>query len=435
MGSGPWVSTDVYNKLLQSLCPLSSSQQKLAARPTGVTSRSIRLSGTIFKNDKAIFDDFDIGSSAMRSPQTSGPYRFELQNSTGAVLASHDFNVGFVQLTDPPVETDYDFFGITMDFPDGTKKIVLKKNGVQLASRTVSDNAPEVYIFSPQAGGNLSGNVPIRWFAGDPDGDSLRYTILYSPDGKLWLPVDANLTDTYYLWNSDAFPGGTLGKIAVIASDGVNTGEAETNVSFSVAQKRPTVTITNPATNTTFRGDHILALTASGYDPEDGTLPDSAFVFSSNINGLLGKGSPLYVNRISNGTHTITVRATDKAGNIAIDSIKLLVVATDVEREKNTLPNSFALSQNYPNPFNPTTTIQFDVPVSSNLSIAIYNILGQQVKELVHDRFEGGRYSVVWDGRNQSGVSVSSGVYFVRMQASNGRQSSFVKVTKMVLVR
>jgi hypothetical protein len=200
-------------------------------------------------------------------------------------------------------------------------------------------------------------------------------------------------------------------------------------------QKRPTVTITNPENNSTYRGDAVLALTASGYDPEDGTLPDSAFTFSSNINGLLGKGSPCYVNRISNGTHTITVRATDKAGNVALDSIRLFVVTTGVEREKNTLPNTFALSQNYPNPFNPTTTIQFDVPVSSDVSITIYNILGQKVKEVVHDRFEVGRYSIVWDGRNESGLSVASGVYFVRMQASDGRQSSFVKVTKMVLVR
>jgi hypothetical protein len=193
------------------------------------------------------------------------------------------------------------------------------------------------------------------------------------------------------------------------------------------------VTITNPENNSTYRGDGVLVLTASGYDPEDGTLPDSVFVFSSNINGLLGKGSPLYVNRISNGTHTITVRATDKAGNVALDSIRLFVVTTGVERDKNTLPNTFALSQNYPNPFNPTTTIQFDVPMSSDISIIIYNILGQQVKELVHDRLEAGRYSVVWDGRNQSGVSVSSGMYFVHMRVAGGQP--FVATKKLVLMK
>jgi hypothetical protein len=430
-----WVSTLVYNELLKTLLPLGGGKGNLIAGLRGTTSRGIRLSGIIFKNDNETFNDFYIVTSSNGSLQSGGPFTFELQNETGTVLAFHSFNLDFIELSNPPQERDYDFFNITMDFPDGTKKIVLKKNSVQLTSRTISASAPVVQILTPQGGSTLSGKVQIRWTASDADGDSLRYTILYTPDDTLWLPVEANLKDTTYMWDSDAFPGGTSAKIAVIASDGINSGEAETTLGFSVMQKRPTVTITNPENDRTYRGDDVLVLNASGYDPEDGTLPDSVFTFSSNINGLLGRGSPCYVNRISDGTHTITVYATDKAGNVALDSIRLFVVTTYVEREKNTLPNTFALSQNYPNPFNPTTTIQFDVPMSSGISIIIYNILGQQVKELVHDHFEAGRYSMIWDGRNQSGVSVSSGVYFAKMQASDGRQSSFVKVKKMVLVR
>ncbi|MGC9092080.1 MAG: T9SS type A sorting domain-containing protein [Bacteroidota bacterium] len=86
------------------------------------------------------------------------------------------------------------------------------------------------------------------------------------------------------------------------------------------------------------------------------------------------------------------------------------------------IPGSFALEQNYPNPFNPSTTISFDVPKQSHLRLAIYDVLGREVKTLVDEEKNPGRYSVTFDASN-----LPSGVYLYRLEAG-----SFSEVRKMV---
>ena len=94
------------------------------------------------------------------------------------------------------------------------------------------------------------------------------------------------------------------------------------------------------------------------------------------------------------------------------------------------LPTEYKLSQNYPNPFNPTTTMRYEVPSGSKITLKIYNILGQEVKTLVNDYQKQGRYEILWDGRNDQGVKVATGVYLYRI--SSGK---FQKVKKMMLVK
>jgi hypothetical protein len=81
------------------------------------------------------------------------------------------------------------------------------------------------------------------------------------------------------------------------------------------------------------------------------------------------------------------------------------------------LPGRFSLSQNYPNPFNSSTTIMFELPEPGDVEITIYNILGQRVVELVNEKMSAGSHSKIWNGVNQSGETVSSGIYFYRLQA------------------
>ncbi len=111
------------------------------------------------------------------------------------------------------------------------------------------------------------------------------------------------------------------------------------------------------------------------------------------------------------------------------------------------LPLEYILFQNYPNPFNPSTTIKFQVPQTCDLSIKIYNILGQEVKTLFIGQVLRGTYSIQWDGLNDSGVKMSSGTYVYRMtaipngllrpgEAGAGSQSgSYVKSNKMILLK
>ncbi len=95
------------------------------------------------------------------------------------------------------------------------------------------------------------------------------------------------------------------------------------------------------------------------------------------------------------------------------------------------IPEDWELSQNYPNPFNPSTTIKFSLPEPGAVTLHIYNMQGERVQTLLNrESFSWGHYQVVWDGRNQYGAAVASGVYFYRMQGDG-----FVKTRKMTLIR
>jgi len=108
--------------------------------------------------------------------------------------------------------------------------------------------------------------------------------------------------------------------------------------------------------------------------------------------------------------------------------------ASKNEVAKVALPKSFAMGQNYPNPFNPSTTIAYDIPDSEThgvkVDLNVYNIRGQLVRRLVSDVKESGHYVVQWNGENDKGEPVSSGVYFYRIKAGN-----FVSTRKMVLLK
>ncbi len=108
----------------------------------------------------------------------------------------------------------------------------------------------------------------------------------------------------------------------------------------------------------------------------------------------------------------------------------LLRSTTDVTDVDNSLPGDFSVEQNYPNPFNPQTTIGFSLPRSAIVTIDIYNLLGERVRMLVSRTMPPGRHAVVWDGRDDNGGEVSSGVYFYRIQADD-----FSATKKMLLMR
>ncbi len=94
------------------------------------------------------------------------------------------------------------------------------------------------------------------------------------------------------------------------------------------------------------------------------------------------------------------------------------------------LPKEFSLGQNYPNPFNPTTTISYALPSNAYVKLMVYNVLGQKVKTLVDEEQAAGYKQVVWNGQNDRGEQVGSGIYFYRIQAGD-----FTKTAKMSLLK
>jgi hypothetical protein len=94
------------------------------------------------------------------------------------------------------------------------------------------------------------------------------------------------------------------------------------------------------------------------------------------------------------------------------------------------VPDKFSLFQNYPNPFNPATVVEFKIPQPAKVSLKIYNILGQLVRVLVDEEKIAGTYTVYWDGNDQKGDPVSSGIYFYKLNAGD-----LTEVKKMVLLK
>lgn len=101
-----------------------------------------------------------------------------------------------------------------------------------------------------------------------------------------------------------------------------------------------------------------------------------------------------------------------------------------IEIQLNNIPTEFALSQNYPNPFNPTTSIRYDIPVQSQVTLKIYDGLGRLIKTLVNEVNDPGKYRVIWNGKNDENQSVSSGFYICKIKAGN-----FVNIKKMLLLK
>jgi hypothetical protein len=93
--------------------------------------------------------------------------------------------------------------------------------------------------------------------------------------------------------------------------------------------------------------------------------------------------------------------------------------SSDVKINEENVSRGFSLMQNYPNPFNGETALQFDLPRTSNVSMVIYNLLGERVKTLIDGSRPAGTNAVVWDGTDQRGKPVSSGMYFYRLSTEN----------------
>ncbi len=121
-------------------------------------------------------------------------------------------------------------------------------------------------------------------------------------------------------------------------------------------------------------------------------------------------------NNLVTGNYSYRLKQVDFNGTYEYSKVVEVEVVT---------PNNFELSQNYPNPFNPTTSIKFNIPEAGNVKLAVYNLLGQEVKTLVNGFRTAGAYTVNFDASN-----LSSGIYLYKIEMNN-----FTQVRKMTLLK
>ena len=107
-----------------------------------------------------------------------------------------------------------------------------------------------------------------------------------------------------------------------------------------------------------------------------------------------------------------------------------LSVIGGIDDEFAGIPEEFDLFQNYPNPFNPSTVIKYALPKSSTVSLVIYNLMGQEIRRWDESDAVPGYYEKIWNGTNQAGIPVSSGIYIYRITTAE-----FIQMRKMVLLK
>ena len=141
------------------------------------------------------------------------------------------------------------------------------------------------------------------------------------------------------------------------------------------------------------------------------------------LTGLLGSG---FIDPAANqnGASFVLMAA------LADGTVRIFDQVTGIDDRQNAIPTEFALDQNYPNPFNPTTSIGYALKENTKVVLKIYNLLGQEVRTLVNGNQEAGYKKVAWDGMNDKGTRVASGIYIYRIKAGD-----FVKARKMILMK
>ncbi len=194
--------------------------------------------------------------------------------------------------------------------------------------------------------------------------------------------------------------------------------------------------ITNTYTGDTIKtAEDSLIFTISASDAEGQTIemytnedqPDSS-VFVDNGDGTAEFS---FYPKLK-GYYRISFFATEGCG---ADTAEVVIsfnydVPPGVHAVAGDLPDSYSLRQNYPNPFNPVTTIDFQIPTASHVRLEVYNVLGQRIKTLINNVLSRNRYSAEWNGDNDHGNKVSTGIYFYRLQTEK-----FVDTKKMMLIK
>jgi hypothetical protein len=229
-------------------------------------------------------------------------------------------------------------------------------------------------------------------FAGNPDGVDIEFT-LFTKTNARETAKDENLVEFFIVHGSTDAPAVDIAAraVAVLA----------TNVPYGGI---------SPYLGVPENAYVIDILPAGGNNP--------VASFDLDLSGLAG-GSAVV---LASGFFTPAANQ-DGAGFVLIAVLAdgtVLTIPTDVRQLVNDLPLQYTLSQNYPNPFNPTTTINFVLPTQSIVTLEIYNAIGQKIATLISsDELSAGQYDIVWNGRDDAGRQVSSGMYIYRLSAGD----------------
>jgi len=256
------------------------------------------------------------------------------------------------------------------------------------------------------------------------DGDSTRWSgSENSSSGYLFIPPSG--TNSMMSWNGVDAKDGTYG--AVVDDIWMSTGGINSYALGSNVQ--------SPANAVAGAGTYNFAIsvkpTSDGKNEVKYSLTNgSSYILSSGTtdNGPASTTFNGIIFALNANTSTTAMKLT----NILVDTGSVSGVTPVAVNDPNAgIPREYALAQNYPNPFNPSTTIRYDIPMNSHVTLTIYDILGRVVSKLVDEKQSASTYTVQWNASN-----MSSGVYFYRINAkSENGSKTFTSVKKLLLMK
>lgn len=157
-----------------------------------------------------------------------------------------------------------------------------------------------------------------------------------------------------------------------------------------------------------------------------GAIANLVFTVDEGVDEIMIKAVEL-----ENPSHTLAYYWNDySSGRPEVKSVQPEFDAQYLPVGGDPIPKTFALRQNSPNPFNPTTRLSYDLAKPGDVQLSVFNVLGQRVIDLVNGYQEAGSYEVVWNGTDNAGARVASGIYFYRIETSE-----FSDTKKMLLLK
>ena len=302
--------------------------------------------------------------------------------------------------------------------------------------------SPQIAMISEKVSNSLQKNQIIQT-------DTNVVQIIYPPEGVHFLSGD-EITVT-----AEGSGGASLAKILFLTKDTMTTDE-DSPFEFHLKLPKDIIGAYTIGTlgkdklgSVSYDNVNIYIGNNAGIDslkvePNSILLTDSAEVFPLSVHGFFADGISRDLTNSGTGTtynsDNLSVVTVDNEGiltavndgvttvivnnngvsNVVKITVKITDSTTSIPVDGLILPKGFYLFQNYPNPFNNSTTIKFNLPKSDNVTLCIYNIMGQLVRKIYDNQLlQAGSNEIVWDGLNEQGMQVSTGIYLYRFEMSD----------------
>lgn len=335
-GVAAWITADQYKRVYDSLVP-TAPRQETPARITA--ERVFQIAGRVSTNGTGSIDAVYAAdlNGTLPAPPPAGSWAVSIRNASNSEIARYGITPS--SGSEPGAEAH---FVLIAPWNAGARSVVLERDGVAVATRQASANAPTITLNSPNGGETLNGPTQVTWTAADANSDPLKFNVEFSSDGgTTWNMIAVDVTGTSYTADLTRQRATSQGKIRVTASDGFHSASDESNAVFTIPPHAPVSAITGPDAGAVYVGEQLVSLRGMAMDVEDGVLTGTSMAWSSDRNGPLGTGESLNVlaSTLAEGQHVITLTATDAGGQTAAATRTIQVF-----RERPNFPMAIAAS-------------------------------------------------------------------------------------------